>query len=112
MDMWHNSRFTGLVVAGFAACGLAQAQTPPAQKTAPAAAPVANAVAVTVNGQPIYETSIQRALKRVQPVEQAKARPEIVEFLVDNMLVEQYLVSQKVAVDPQEVQKRIGEIQE
>ena len=58
-------------------------------------------MAAIVNGQPISETMVQRALKRVPPTEQAKARAEIMEFLVDNMLIEQYLVQQKVVVDAQ-----------
>jgi len=55
--------------------------------------------------------AVQRALKRVPPSKHAEARPEIVDFLVDNLLVEQYLVNQKVIVEPKEVQARIGEIQ-
>ncbi|MBX7104982.1 MAG: peptidylprolyl isomerase [Gemmataceae bacterium] len=83
------------------------AQTTPVQQvSATAVGP-----AVVVNGQAISEQAVQRALKRVPPAEHAKARPEIIDFLVDNLLVDQYLIAQKVNVTPAEVQARIGEIQ-
>lgn len=110
--------------------GLAQqpapAKTPPAPaKAAPLTPPVpaqaipipstpaatANAVAATVNGQSIPEVAVQRALKRVPPAEHAKYRPDILDFLIDNMLVDQYLVGQKIAIDPKDVQARVAEIQ-
>lgn len=84
------------------------AQSPPVQQVS---ATAGAGTAVSVNGQPITELAVQRALKRVPPAEHAKARPEIIEFLVDNMLVEQYLIAQKVNVTPQEVQARVAEIQ-
>jgi len=83
---------------------------PQAQPKAPVA-PANNGVAAIVNGQPVSETMVQRALKRVPPAEQARARAEIMEFLVDNMLIEQFLVQQKVVVDANEVQTRLTEIQ-
>jgi len=96
------------------------AQTPVA-KTNPAPQPkatapqqpnvVPNAAAATVNGQSIPESMVQRALKRVPPNEQAKARAEILDFLIDNMLIEQYLVQQKIVIEPKEVDARLGEIQ-
>ena len=94
----------------------APAQQKPAVLPPPAAAPAApapagNAVAATVNGQPIAEAAVQRGLKRVPPTEHSKARPEILDYLIDNLLIDQYLIQQKVAVDPKDVTARIGEIQ-
>ena len=66
--------------------------------------------AATVNGQPVTEVAVQRGLKRVPPAEHAKARPEILNYLIDNLLVDQYLTAQKTAVDPNEAENRIGEI--
>jgi len=97
----------GSVVMGLTATGGVAAQSSPVQQasaTAPAAA------AALVNGQPVSETAVQRALKRVPPTEHAKARPEILDFLIDNLLIEQHLLAQKIAVDPKEVETRIGEI--
>lgn len=98
----------GGVVTGFMACGGVAAQTAAVQQTG-ATAPAAVAAAL-VNGQPVSEVAVQRALKRVPPTEHAKARPEILDFLIDNLLVEQHLLAQKIAVDPKEVETRIGEI--
>jgi len=88
-----------------------------AQEKAPApvgaAAPAAPAgVAATVNGQPVPEIAVQRALKAVPPTKHAEARPEIVGFLVDNALVDQYLLGQQVAVDKKEVETRLGEMRQ
>jgi parvulin-like peptidyl-prolyl isomerase len=66
--------------------------------------------AATVNGQPVAEVAVQRGLKRVPPAEHAKARPEILNYLIDNALIDQYLMSQKFAVDPKDVEARIAEI--
>jgi peptidyl-prolyl cis-trans isomerase C len=84
------------------------APRPPASTLTPAqlAAPAA-----VVNGQVIPEAAVQRGLKRVPPSEHARARPEILDYLIDNMLIDQYLVQKKVAVDPKAVAARMGEVQ-
>jgi parvulin-like peptidyl-prolyl isomerase len=66
--------------------------------------------AATVNGQPVTEVAVQRGLKRVPPAEHAKARPEILNYLIDNVLIDQFLTAQKTAVDPKEVEARVNEI--
>jgi parvulin-like peptidyl-prolyl isomerase len=66
--------------------------------------------AATVNGQPVTEVAVQRGLKRVPPAEHAKARPEILNYLIDNVLIDQYLTAQKTAADPKEVEARVAEI--
>jgi parvulin-like peptidyl-prolyl isomerase len=72
--------------------------------------PPADAVAATVNGQPIPEMAVYRGLKRVPPDKHGEARPEIVNFLIDNTLIDQYLQQMQVAVDKKEVEKRIEEM--
>lgn len=69
-----------------------------------------NTAAATVNGQPVPESWVQRGLKRVPPTDHAKARPEIVNYLIDNLLIDQYLAQQKIPVDPKDVTSRIDEI--
>jgi len=81
---------------------------PPAATAAPAAAP--NAVAATVNGQPILESAVQRGLKRVPPARHAEARPEIINFLIENALLDQYLLQMRIAIDTKEVDKRIEQM--
>jgi peptidyl-prolyl cis-trans isomerase C len=71
----------------------------------PAAAPAA-----TINGQAITEVAVQRGLKRVPPAEHAKARPEILNYLIDNVLIDQYLAAQKITADPKDVETRVAEI--
>jgi parvulin-like peptidyl-prolyl isomerase len=82
-----------------------QTQTP-----APKAAPVPTGVAATVNGQPIAELAVQRGLKRVPPAKQTEARAEIIEYLVDNALVEQNLQQRGIAIEKKEVDSMIDKI--
>jgi peptidyl-prolyl cis-trans isomerase C len=77
--------------------------TPPAP---PAASP-ANGIAATVNGTPVYEVAVQRGLKRVPPDKRKIARTEILNFLVDNVLIEQYLQQLQVTVDPKDVDTKL-----
>jgi peptidyl-prolyl cis-trans isomerase C len=97
-------RFAVGLALGFAATSAAVAQQPPAATAPPA-------VAATVNGQPVPEVAVQRGLKRVPPAEHAKARTEILNYLIDNALLDQHLAGQKIPVDVKEVDARVGEIQ-
>jgi peptidyl-prolyl cis-trans isomerase C len=67
--------------------------------------------AATVNGIAIPEKKVQRALKRVPVQHQARARQEIINYLVDNALVEQYL-KDKIQVNEADVTKRLDAIRE
>jgi peptidyl-prolyl cis-trans isomerase C len=86
---------------------LAFAQTPPATPSAPPAAPAVNpkTIVAKVNGQPIYEAAVQRGLEQVPPNKRDEARAEILSFLIENTLLEQYLQQIKVVVDPKELDK-------
>lgn len=87
---------------------VALAQTAPSPPAAPA--PAANAVAATVNGQPIPESAVQRALMRVPPDKHSEARPQIVNYLIDQALLDQYLLQLKIDVDGKEIDKSVDEI--
>jgi peptidyl-prolyl cis-trans isomerase C len=50
-------------------------------------------------------------LRRVPPAEHAKARVEIINYLVDNMLIDQFLAQQKIPVEPKDVAGRLAELQ-
>jgi peptidyl-prolyl cis-trans isomerase C len=105
-------RILGILVTGLAMAGVALAQNPPqGRPTSSAGAAAVNVTAATVNGTPISEITVQRALKRVPPDKHAEARKEILDMLVDNSLIEQYLVQQKVVVDQKEIQGRMAEFQ-
>jgi parvulin-like peptidyl-prolyl isomerase len=80
-----------------------------AQPAKPAAAQ-ANAVAATVNGEPIPEIAIQRGLKRVPQDKHAEARHEILEFLIDNTLIEQNLLQRSVVIEKKEIDGMVEKI--
>ena len=122
--MLSCARLSLATVVALSLTSAAQAQTPPAP--APAAQPAppppapppstpqeppppASAVAATVNGQPISEIAVYRALLRQPPARRAALRAEVINFLVENALVDQYLEQAKVTVDPKDVDKRFEE---
>lgn len=107
-----------LLVGAFALPLFAQTPpvTPPApvgtasvkdEPKAPAPRPVGNAA--TVNGQALTEVSVARALRAIPEADRAKARPEIVNFLVENLLIDQYLTALKLAADPKEVDAQFAD---
>jgi peptidyl-prolyl cis-trans isomerase C len=76
------------------------------------AAAAQDGVVARVNGQPISETALQRCmrLQRVPPEREAEVRPALVDLLVDNALVDQYLDQLKVQVEKKDVDARIDAI--
>ncbi|MCS7168482.1 MAG: peptidylprolyl isomerase [Gemmatales bacterium] len=68
--------------------------------------------AAIVNGQPIHEKDVQRALARIPPEHRAKVRQEILDRLIDNALLDQHLIQLKIPSPPEEVQKRYQQIRE
>lgn len=68
--------------------------------------------AAMVNTQVITEAAVQRSLERIAPERRAAARAELINHLVDNMLVDQYLIQQKISAAPAEVEKRLGLMKE
>src|SRR5262249_38077366 len=104
--------FCGIILMlGFACLPSAaqEAIKTPATAVAPAAPPTGNAA--TVNGQPITELAVQRGLKRVPPAQQAEARGEIIDYLVDNVLLDQYVRQFRIEIAPKEIDSRMAEIQ-
>lgn len=72
--------------------------------------PPANAVAATANGQPILEMAVYRALRRIPPDKHAVARPDTINFLVDNSLIDQHLTQLRIPVDAKEVDTKLTEL--
>ncbi len=83
-----------------------------AQEGAKPAAAVPTGVAATVDGQPISEVAVQRGLKRLPPAKQAEARVEIVNYLINNILLDQYLLQLKIEVPAKEIDERVNQIRE
>lgn len=97
----------------------ALAQQPPPPPTTQPAAPLPapkpaapTGVAATVNGQPIAEVAVQRGLRRVPPAHHAEARPEILNLLVDNLLIDQHLQQLGIAVEAKEVDARMQQVRD
>ncbi len=74
--------------------------------------PPATAVAATVNGQPIPELAVYRVLIRELPQNRAQARQEVLDFLIGNALIDQYLVQLRIDVDRQIIEKRVALMRE
>jgi peptidyl-prolyl cis-trans isomerase C len=91
-------------------CSPALAQTLPPPKATPAS--TAGGVAATVNGQPIFEAVVERNLQGVPPEKRGQVRPDLIQHLVDNLLIEQYLQQLQVQVEKTDVDKRIDEMKE
>jgi len=103
-----------LLVGGLVSATLAQAPVPArpvsAKERVPAPATNARSVAVTVNGEPILEGSVQRALRRLPPDRHSEAREPILNLLVENTLIEQFLTQSGVKVDAAELDKKLQEM--
>jgi peptidyl-prolyl cis-trans isomerase C len=90
-------------------CASALAQRPAAPSVP--SAPVAAGVAARVNGQPVPESAVQRALVRVPPAKRDEARKQIVDFLVENVLIDQYVLQlPQYAVDKKEIDAKEDEV--
>src|SRR5439155_22935079 len=76
----------------------ARAQTPPD-------------AAATVNGQAIMKSMIDRPREGVPADKLAKARDEILNYLIDTAVVDQYLLALKMEVTEKEVDARLAEIE-
>ena len=88
------------------------AATLPVPAAAPTAAPAVRptGVAATVGTQPIPEVSVWRALRQFPVEEHGLARKEILNHLVENTLIDQYLNLLKMEVTPAEVEKLLEEL--
>ncbi|MFO0846762.1 MAG: peptidylprolyl isomerase [Gemmataceae bacterium] len=90
----------------------APAGTVPAPKAAYPAMPKVSPtqVAVTVNTEPIYEVAVQRALERVPPARRTEARASLIDYLVDNLLIDQSLRAAGYQVPVADIDKRVVEM--
>ncbi len=101
-----------------AATAAAQQQAPPLPgPTVPMVTPAApeprpTGVAANVNGRPIQEVEVYRALRQFPPHTWEMARKEILAHLIENTLIDQYLTAIKVEVEPRDVEKEIAEIKD
>ena len=99
-----------LGLALLAAPAAAQTPAPPVTPIAPAPVARPTGVAATVNGVAIPEVAVWRALRQFPAEEHPVARKEILNHLIDNALVDQYLTALKIEVAPAEVDKLLEEL--
>ncbi|MGH2548295.1 MAG: hypothetical protein ACRDHN_02840, partial [Thermomicrobiales bacterium] len=77
-----------------------KAETPPGR----------DVVAARVNGQSIGELSVYRGLLRVPAARREEARKDVINYLIDNTIIDQYLLQLpdiKNSVEPKDVEKHI-----
>lgn len=86
------------------------AAPPPSIPASPTPAIRPSGVAAKVNEQEIPEVSVWRALRQFPPAEHMAARKEILNHLIENILIDQYLNALKMTVEPAEVDKLIDEL--
>ena len=91
--------FFGCFVLCFAGVLAAQV-TPPAR----------DIVAARVNGQAIPELMVYRSLLRMPPQRREEGRKEVLNFLIDNVIVDQYLVQVPIKVEPKEIDESLAKI--
>jgi parvulin-like peptidyl-prolyl isomerase len=107
---WAIAQPTGTPPAAPPATGNGSAA--PAPAVAPAAPPPpANAVAASVNGQPIAELAVYRVLYKQRPKNPDEARAEVLSFLIETALVDQYVARfPNVVVDSKEIEEKITQM--
>jgi peptidyl-prolyl cis-trans isomerase C len=107
MNAWMRVALIGLFVIGCVSGVVAQQQG-----SDPAAAPAPTLIAATVNGHEIQELAVYRGLLRYPPEKWKAARKEVLDYLIDNLLVDQYLSQLKITVSQQEIDERFKQIQD
>jgi parvulin-like peptidyl-prolyl isomerase len=88
--------------------GQAPPPTPPSSPTPPPA----TAIAAVVDDESIPELAVYRAMKRIPPSRQGEARPEILNFLIDNSLIDHYLAKIPVVVEQKEIDAKMNVIKD
>jgi peptidyl-prolyl cis-trans isomerase C len=84
--------------------------TPPGKDADLPPPPDAHVLAATVNGQPIAELAVFRGLLREDPKRWSSVRKDVLNYLIDNLLVDQYLTQLKIPVDAREMEERVSQI--
>ncbi len=90
--------------------GVVTAQAPVAPVTGDMP-PKGDVKAATVNGQVIPELAVYRGLMRVPPAKRGEARTEVLTFLVDNAIIDQYLLQLDIKIESKEIDAFIGKMQ-
>jgi peptidyl-prolyl cis-trans isomerase C len=101
-----------IVVSFMVIAVLSLAAQPPQNSPGTLQAPVpalANAIAATVNGKQIPEQAVTRALSGKTAMAPDK-RQEVLNYLIDNALIDQYLEQMRIEVDPKEIDAQFAKV--
>jgi peptidyl-prolyl cis-trans isomerase C len=91
--------------------GIVLSQAPaPTPKVEPLPAP--NLIAARVNGHAISELMVYRSLMGVPPQRHDEARKDLLNYLIENTIVDQYLVQLKIQIEPKEIDENIKKIKD
>jgi peptidyl-prolyl cis-trans isomerase C len=108
------SRCIGLLTLALVACTAAQAQQPaqepPPPAPVPSQPPAPTVIAATVNGTPIRELDVFIGAGGQTVGRYKELRTEVLNFLIENALVDQYLDQMKVTMDAKEVDVHVEKI--
>jgi parvulin-like peptidyl-prolyl isomerase len=112
MVFGYRSWLAAVVLGLSGGVALAQKENLPAPAPVPAPAPekVPEGNAAEVNGKAILEKAVFRSLRRLPPDKRAAARVEILNYLIDNVVLDQEVVRQGVQVEKKDVEARIEQI--
>jgi peptidyl-prolyl cis-trans isomerase C len=103
-------RYLGWAVSLALFSATAAAQTPGQTQANAPAEKVPTGIAATVNDQPIMEMVVYRAVRRLPQDKQAAARTEILNYLIDNAILDQSLQQLHVEVNKKEVDGKMDQI--
>src|SRR5205823_172894 len=99
-SMVFPNRLSAAIVCGLACLSAMAAEKMPAPAPVPSSpARIPEGNEATVNGQAISRKAIFRSLKRVAEDRRAEERIRVVNFLIDNVLIDQEMVRLKVQAD-------------
>lgn len=83
-------------------------QIPPPKLVEPP--PARDVIAARVNGQAIPELAVYRGLIRFAPPQREEARKDVLSYLIDNTIIDQYLLQLKIQVGAKEIEDHILKI--
>ena len=72
--------------------------------------PARDIVAARVNGQVVPELAVYRGLLRFSVERRAEARKDVLNYLIDNTVVDQYLLQLKIPVEAKEIEEHIEKV--
>ena len=110
MTARYRLALIGCTILSLAGVLVAQpAQVPPSKVDLPPPPP-RDAVAARVNGHAIPEVAVYRGLMRVPPTRRDESRKDVLNYLIDNTIVDQYLLQLKIQVEAKEVDEHISKV--